>query len=288
MNNFTNPTFIFNILLHAIPLILAIRIIITHYIVKPKRSKADIPDTVDHALLFEYAQDNNRVIHTLLNLMVFVVIAMIFDTFFILNKVEHTTEENSKKTSQVIANLENKDVFVRGTDGIYEVVNQEFINRGESNQPISIDILGYTLFSVEPKLLLWYEKGYLKNLSVKVMYLNPEFIKTSKQIDPFWEERVKSNLAQINNFKKEKRSFLERNHVTIDLVPYNHIPGVHGFRFRGGKYFVSFSTWDIEGHIKLPTEDTYFIVENDDRTEKGRTLRKLMDNWFDAKLGKSK
>lgn len=203
-----------------------------------------------------------------------------------LEKLQDSLKNNCKKTEEIysIIGVHPKDVFTTGTDGIYEEVKKEFIERKDFENEIQIDILGYTLYSVEPKLKTWYSEGYLNNVTINLLYINPEFIKKTEFLDEVWEQRVIDHVSQIRLFSKQHFDEFNKKNIKINLIPYNHIPGVHGFRFRNGRYFISFSTWNKEGKIKLPTEDSYFIVKPNEQTDHGNTLRKLMDNWIDTKL----
>jgi hypothetical protein len=142
------------------------------------------------------------------------------------------------------------------------------------------------MFSVEPKLKEWYEKGYLKNISINLIHLDKDFISKSEFINPVWQTRLTDHIGQIQSFIKTHTSEFTKDKVIIKFSSYKHIPGVHGFRFRNGRYFISFSTWDNEGKIKLPTDAQYFIVEKDDKRDHANAMKLIMDNWINTKLFK--
>ena len=263
MNHFS-ITFWFCVGLHLIPLYIALRYLYSHYINKPKRDTEHA--TVNLKIQNEYIEDTYKISHITLNLLVAVVIVMIFDTFVLLNVMQSTSDETLANSKAILEQLNPniKEVYTTGTDGIYEEVKKEFNERKNFETVLEIDIIGYTMFSVEPKLKDWQNLGYLKNVRINLIYLDSNFISNSDLINPIWKQRVIDHVGQINKFIEEHRSELRKNNVTIKLTSYNHIPGIHGFRFRDGRYFVSFSMWDIDNKIKLPTDAQYFILNKDD------------------------
>lgn len=283
---------VFNILTHIPAFLYAGFYLYEHYVVK-KRKKIALADgqqltkeQLEKIEQAELADDTHKISHITLNLLVFIVIALLFDTFVNLYFIQKTSDEILEKTTKIseqIIPTEN-EVFTTGTDGIYEEVKKEFTSRANFTNRLEFDIIGYTLFSVEPKLKEWYDKGFLKNVKINLIHIDKTFASKSEFIDPTWSKRLDDHLAQIKLFMANHKVEFDKNKVEILFSSYKHIPGIHGFRFRNGRYFISFSSWDIDGRIKLPSDALYFIINKDDRRDHASSLKQMMDNWINAKV----
>ncbi|MBK8875665.1 MAG: hypothetical protein IPN13_17815 [Bacteroidetes bacterium] len=68
--------------------------------------------------------------------------------------------------------------------------------------------------------------------------------------------------------------------VTINLIPYKHIPSVHGFKFSNGYYFIAFATWDEKGIIRQPIQDVFINIYPSNQTKFASSMKNLFDNWL--------
>jgi len=166
-----------------------------------------------------------------------------------------------------------------GTDGIYNIVNKEMRVRKVLREKITVDIIGYTLFSVEPKLKTWKDLGILNNLTLNLCHLDYDFMLDNEQIPTSWPERLKSYLKGIEDFLKKNESFLKDNNVEINFYPYSHIPSVHGFKLANGSMFMSFAIWD-NSQIIQPNNSVFLHLEGNDYSKTARQLKFLFNNWL--------
>lgn len=266
----------FQLLIHAIPVFIAVAVVIGHY----KWQKHSGKKT-----LILYAEQSNKLIFTMLQLLLFMTIYLSIDSFFTMRSIEHYTSHSKQTTDKILSKLDDadseKNLFANGTDGIYEEVGKEFAKRTDYNSDLQIYILGYTLFSVEPKLKSWKESGYLRSVTITLFHLDENFIKKSPFIDQSWGLRAKTHINGIKNFISENKDYLEKNNVKINIYPYQHIPAVHGFKFGDDTYFASFSSWEENGkRIKMPNEDIFVRVDKNNETKQAKVYRKLFDNWL--------
>lgn len=94
----------------------------------------------------------------------------------------------SKKSDILINKIDESKLdfddklFFEGTDGIYKQVNREMSVRKLIDKTVTVDIIGYTLFSVAPKLKVWKRAGILNNMTLNLCHLNSEYIKKSQDI----------------------------------------------------------------------------------------------------------
>jgi hypothetical protein len=171
-----------------------------------------------------------------------------------------------------------------GIKGIYEEVEKQFKGRRNFDEVLEIDILGYTMFSVAPKLTYWHEKGYLKNLKINLMHLDLDFINQNRNIIKMeWARHLQDALKSISEFKSKYRKYLMQNSVTISEYPYQHIPVIHGFRFINSVHFISISSLELNSNfIQLPDHDLFMMVDTSSENPQSIYLRRLFSAWAEA------
>lgn len=176
-----------------------------------------------------------------------------------------------------------KDVLIsKGPKMIYENVFSELKKFRLRKTTVNIDILGYTMFSVVDELRNFDKEKLLKKMNINLYHLSEQFINDSPDIDSMWAVRLKMNLSQIEQFKDEKKEHLEKNSVSINTIPYDHIPAVHGFSLDGGSKYIAFASWNKNKQIDHPDNSVYIKVRANDRSEKAERLNELFQNWVKA------
>ncbi|MEM9363620.1 MAG: hypothetical protein AAGA43_13360 [Bacteroidota bacterium] len=197
----------------------------------------------------------------------------------ILWKLTSRTNLLIEKLDDSILEYDNKLFFV-GTNGIYKEVNKEMRKRKMLKEKVTVSIIGYTLFSVEPQLKSWKKDGILNNIEINLCHLDFDFIKDNSNIDPLWPQRLELHLKWIEDFKTKNSEFLKKFNVSINLYPYSHLPCVHGFKLNNGSMFVAFASWE-NGQIMQPNNSTFVHLEPKDYSKATEELRSLFNNWLD-------
>jgi heme/copper-type cytochrome/quinol oxidase subunit 2 len=275
-SEYKNVVHWFQMVIHAIPILIAIPLVIRHYLWKRKTAK---PTQT------QYAEESNKLIATTLQLLLFITIYLSVDTFVSLHSIDRNSEAIIDNTEKILAKEETANLFTNGTDGIYVKVEEEFKQRKDFESVLVIDIMGYTLFSVEPKIPFWKGKGYLRNVEINLFHIDKNFIKTTRYIDPSWENKLESFVKSIEEFRRNNEKFLKENNVKINLYSYSYIPSLHGFRFKGGTYFISCSSWEESRDIiRMPNEDTFFVIDRTDTNKPSLVLKDWFDNRINAIL----
>ncbi|WP_222982484.1 hypothetical protein [Flagellimonas meishanensis] len=167
-----------------------------------------------------------------------------------------------------------------GTDGIYKSVNEEMKKRKILTDKVTIDIIGYTLYSVQPKIIEWKKMGLLKNIEINICHLDPSFIENNEQFDKTWSTHLKMYLKSIGIFIKDNELELRNNKVKFNFYPYKHNPGVHGFRLSNGSLFMSFANWD-GGIIEQPTNSVFVHLRPNENSQMAFRMRLLFRNWLE-------
>jgi len=177
-----------------------------------------------------------------------------------------------------VKNETNETIFEGGVIDIYGKIENEIICNQSKKSKILIDIIGYTLFSVAPKLNYWKNIGILKNISLNLYHIDINHITNSPLIKDTWKEKLKNNLQIIDLFIQDNEIYLEKNNIQINLIPYLHAPTVHGFKLGNGSMYVSFVSWE-NGKVADPDFDSKFeIVKSNDSSRRAVYLRKLFNN----------
>lgn len=220
------------------------------------------PTTSDQAILVSY-----------FSVIIGILLIILFKLGRKMEKLFVTFDDTSTKV--------DKKLFHGGTNNIYSDVDNEMTERRLQNLKLNIDIIGYTLFSVSPKLEQWKQENKLSNLTLNLYHLDSSFIKESKDIDPAWEHKLKSCLDEINSFKQSNAQFLKRRKVAINLKPYSFIPAVHGFKLGNGSIYMSVAYWNDDFKIGHPNYVSKYIkIEPGDKTQFAHEIRRLFNNWL--------
>src|SRR6056297_370379 len=202
----------------------------------------------------------------------------------IIYPIDHHEIEKEWEKTRFSGEQTSSFEIINGTNEIYKFVYEHFKSRSNYKDTLSIDILGYTLFSVEPHLKSWLESDFLNNININLFHIDSIFAKESDSINNSWSPSVDHNINLIKSFVKNNREILDENHVTISLFPYKRIPGIHGFSFNNSKYFLSFSSWDTAGQINYPNTDRFFVLSEKDNSQEDYILKELFDNWRESIL----
>lgn len=171
---------------------------------------------------------------------------------------------------------------VNGTDGIYSEVDKYLHNRIDPAEIMEVDILGYTLFSVSPKLIDWFDDGVLKNININLSHLDAGFIELNQDIiHKAWIKNLESHLDSIDDFKNRHSDYMKENNVTINFFPYSHIPVIHGFKISKMVYLMSVASWELPGgFIRMPNKDLFMKIDAKDISRHAIAMRALFDNWL--------
>jgi|GEM_PF-2628057 len=194
----------------------------------------------------------------------------------------------TKNSSEIIDRIEKSslitdtNLFYNGTVAIYEDATFEVNRKRPKNKKISIDILGFTLFSAAHQFEKWKSKNQLMNININLHYLSEEFIISSSYLDDTWVDQLHYSLKTIDKFLANNQKYLADNNVTIKFYPYKHLPAVHGFRVSDGTYYIAFAQWNEQYQILQPTSSIYIKVGIKDNSEHATELRVLFDNWIFA------
>jgi len=271
------------VLFHAVPLLVAFRITWMHYTWRREGSKN----------VKQHVEETTKIVSNILFLLIFMTVYLSLDTFGYLKTIAKDVEDTKRSSEEILSKTGPSSldscICVNGTNGIYSEVEKVFQLRPQPLQKLQLDILGFTMSSTWPMLEPWMQKHYLNSLTINIFYLDEKYLESSPSFDPGWHTFVVENKKIIEAFKKKNKSYLQGNKVEINLIPYSHLPGVHGFRFNDGNYFVSFGSWDDSGkNIRPPNQDVFLILKSSNISLYPQSMRKLFDNWLTAAINDSK
>ena len=190
------------------------------------------------------------------------------------DKFEIISEAFNRKIQELNSSLDDK-LFRNGTHGIYDEVIKDITTQTNLGQHVTIDILGYTLFSVSPRLTEWKAKAILKNITFNLYHLEHAYIVASQDIDQNWAVLLSGHLSEIKSFQEKNGNFLKENAVHIRIYPFAHLPAIHGFRMSNGCIYLSLANWETDSY-KMTRPDTssfYLRLSADDHSEIANELR---------------
>jgi hypothetical protein len=270
------------LVLHFLPLVISIPVIIRHY-----QWRKEIKHNNANQL-----EEISRLTFTSLQLLLFISIYLAGDTFFSLHSIDSNTNETRKNTELILSNLQSnnngKDKTVKGIDAVYQEISDVFEGRKDNQQFLTVDIIAYTSFTIEPRLEIWKSSNYLHDMVLHIYHMDMEFIRNSPDIDLEWVNKVAINTQLLKGFISENKLFFKNRNVNIQLHSYRHIPGIHGVRVKNEKTVVSFSNWNLKnGHIKMPNDEEWIVVNKSEISSRGTLLNNLFDNWVTALSNKN-
>lgn len=166
-----------------------------------------------------------------------------------------------------------------GTNGIYKDIDKEITDELSKGNTVEVSILAYTLFSVTSKFQEWKSRKILHDITFNLYYLDIQFIKSSPDIDSVWAKEVEYHLEWIERFQAKYGTYLNNNKVVINLNPYHHIPAIHGFKLNSGTFYIACSSWE-DGYIMPPYSTVYEKIELGDKSEHGKYLKAVFNNWL--------
>lgn len=261
--------------LHAIPLIISIPVIFRHY-----QWRRDAKHTNTNQL-----EEISKLTFTALQILLFISVYLSMDTFVSLHTINNSALKTKENTENILVRMQtastNKTRVVKGIDAVYQEIANVFEKRKDTKTLLTVDIVAYTLFTIEPRLEIWKSNGYLHDLELNIFHMDKDFIKTSSDIDAEWANKVIINSNLINSFLQDNQSLLKENNVKVNIYSYHHIPGVHGVRIRNEKSVISFSIWNLDnGHIKMPNEEGWLVIDKDDSSDVAALVNYQFDNWI--------
>jgi hypothetical protein len=191
--------------------------------------------------------------------------------------------ENIGRELEKVAINRNADIIEGGPIEIYADIERELESRLKSgvNKPIEIDVLGYTLYSIQPKIKLWIKKGLLRHVTVNLYCLHSEFIEESECMDSSWVHNSKEYPKLIEDVVRKNMSDLIKDDVKINICRFRHIPAIHGFRIGHGNLYISFALWD-KAVIDDADGSTFERIHGSDMSKHAICMRELYSNWIDA------
>ncbi|WP_306565407.1 hypothetical protein [Flavobacterium lindanitolerans] len=203
-----------------------------------------------------------------------------------LYQVGSRTTELTQRLDEMKQNSDN-NFLNYGTNGIYKDIDREITEELSKGNSVEVSILAYTLFSVTSKFQEWKSRKILHDITFNLYYLDIQFIKSSPDIDSVWAKEVEYHLEWIARFQEKYGTYLSNNKVVINLHPYHHIPAIHGFKLNSGTFYIACSSWE-DGHIMPPYSTVYEKIELGDKSEHGKYLKAVFNNWLIAARESSK
>lgn len=144
-------------------------------------------------------------------------------------------------------------------------------------QQRKIDVVGMTLYSAWPVLSFLLARPDMHNWTVRLATIAPDAVAPLAWVPDDWTSESKANIKQIQTFAE--RQGAEHGH-RLEVIEYDFVPGVHGFRLGNGDVFVSVLLWQEDGRLGKPGF-TYEYVPWDDPSSAAASARNLFDNWFE-------
>lgn len=134
-------------------------------------------------------------------------------------------------------------------------------------------VLGLTLSSAWPFVKDYINGGHMNNWKVSLCLLNPSYIKSANEISRGWSEESSISIDKINEYKNNN------NNIEINIIRYEVLPVVHGFKVGKDNYFISFSHWKTSGQIDEP-DYSYEFIDEQDNSARAKSMRTLFNNWL--------
>jgi len=143
-----------------------------------------------------------------------------------------------------------------------------------------LDVLGLTLYSAWPILSFMLQQPEMNSWSIRMATLAPDAEGVSGWVPEDWPRESAGNISQIQTFAGAEG---KTRGQAFEVVEYDLIPAVHGFRLGNGDLFISILLWQSDGRLGKPGF-TYDYIACTDVSEGAAASRKLFANWFDRAL----
>lgn len=140
-----------------------------------------------------------------------------------------------------------------------------------------LDVLGLTLFSAWPTLSFNLQQREYSDWSIRMATISPHAVEAAKWLPDDWSEESQANIRAIEKFREEPK--IKQRNIQIEILKYDFVPAVHGFRLGNGDIYISNLLWQGDGRLGKPGFSYEFIPY----TETGpsaEAYRELFANWF--------
>lgn len=205
--------------------------------------------------------------------------------FLVLLRTGAKSDELKDKIDNALS-VYNEKYFVESVTDIFKEVDNLVKNR-TGRYPLHIEMLAFTLNQITPKFTQWKDANKLKNVTMRLQYLDPNFIAQCNDIDNDWTERVNANKAKLESFinRHENEWVSDKDNVSIKINSYHHLPAVHGFVIND-TYYISFATFDrYSKHINESEHATYIKIPPDDFSRLAVYMRYVFNHWITKASG---
>lgn len=195
----------------------------------------------------------------------------------IISEVKSNIRELSQKLDKF--NKEsNSKIIENGVLHVYPSLNA-ILGAIEHKKEKTLDVIGITMYSAWPHIQAWISSARPGDWKIRLFILNSSFIKDHDKIMPSkWIKEAESAKDQIEYFISEKAALLESISTTIELIQYNNLPVIHGFKIGDGSLYVSFAHWSERNLLDDP-HYFYEYFHSEDKTSRAKAYRDLFRNW---------
>jgi hypothetical protein len=150
---------------------------------------------------------------------------------------------------------------------------------------LQLDVLGLTLFSAWPQLLLpLLNKPAFVGWRLRILCLDPNYLASQRCFPAAWAGTARSQLDSIGGYLHGREAVMAERHLEVELRAYRHFPALHGFRVEGTR-IVSWMDWEGDGiHLREPYQPYEILA---DRSDTHKMRSELFDSWWNQALGSS-
>jgi hypothetical protein len=203
---------------------------------------------------------------------------------FLLVLVFKTLASLDERLSTLSGNPEDRDaLIIGGVRNVYLLIERLVAQRQSQITPgrrkrIRFDVIGLTLDTVWPYLEGRLGDTSMKTLHIRLLCLDPDFIKTAPIFEISWAAEAQNNIERIAAYASEERESLDQRDISLELYTYGELPPFHGFAIDSDNVVMAMCHWSKADRMAR-TYDVYEHFTNSDRSTRSQHYERVFANW---------
>lgn len=140
-----------------------------------------------------------------------------------------------------------------------------------------LDVLGLTLFSAWPTIYFNLQQREFTDWTIRMATISPKAVDAARWLPEDWLPESGENVKAVMKFAQDPG--LQKRNIALEILLYDFVPGVHGFRLGNGDIYISNLLWQGDGLLGKPGF-SYEFIPHGETGPSAEAYRELFNNWF--------
>jgi len=175
----------------------------------------------------------------------------------------------------IFISINNNSEIVDRINNIQPKVESILRKHLKKSRNVSITIIGLGFQTGWPSFQesLEKEKKWIKDLSIKIYILDPDYIANNNDIfiDPLLKSATES-IVQMQKFIKDHPN------IDMEINTYKDFPAMHGYKINDD-YIISYSQWNVPEYISISKPNGFYeIFDSKNNSKRAAYYRDYFEN----------